>query len=436
VFLRRADAEQRARSAELEIESIHRRNEQRMQSLVQNFWLFFGGATSLFDLTNYCLQGEELRSEYVELQQENMHLNHEIMAREQRSSMLDDRLFAAQSELKKDIYANIYRGAKLQKQHAQLEQEQRRLEEETSTALTPDEMRERLMAKVQEDNAYIENAQRHLEQLEALCSTHEETLRQKRAQLTDSAKGSEHTTNYEKLVERDKKITEFLTTFPQERTDAQTQKDNLQASIVGLLNHISKGMGVQQSLQAANVPSSAALGDLKDELGFKKEQMQNSEQTLSHLQKELEKRQAELDKINALDSKISVELTTLNDKVKEMESDLVKFSNIDAQVQMANDQKKSLLMEKQRCKSKRDALQARAALCQQKLERQKQELQDSDVYKKLDALEQKARANGQNIYTIADFVTTRERETDYEEIQKHSLQLTQQINQLLVQQPV
>lgn len=35
VFLRRADAEQRARTAELEIESIHRRNEQRMQSLVR-----------------------------------------------------------------------------------------------------------------------------------------------------------------------------------------------------------------------------------------------------------------------------------------------------------------------------------------------------------------------------------------------------------------
>jgi hypothetical protein len=54
-------------------------------------------------------------------------------------------------------------------------------------------------------------------------------------------RGSEHAQNYEKLVERDKKITEFLDSFPQEKTEALNQKTALQQSIVGLMQHISKG---------------------------------------------------------------------------------------------------------------------------------------------------------------------------------------------------
>lgn len=59
-------------------------------------------------------------------------------------------------------------------------------------------------------------------------------------------------------------------------------------------------------------------------------------------------------------------------------------------------------MEKQKCKSKRDALQTRVGQLHQKLERMKLDLQDSEVFKKLDALDQKARVLGQNIYTVAD----------------------------------
>ncbi len=62
----------------------------------------------------------------------------------------------------------------------------------------------------------------------------------------------------------------------------------------------------------------------------------------------------------------------------------------------------NLLMEKQKCKSKRDALQTRVGQLHQKLERMKLDLQDSEVFKKLDALDQKARVLGQNIYTVAD----------------------------------
>lgn len=321
VFLQRADTEQRARAVEQEIEGVHRRAEQRMASL-----------------------GDERRAEYARLQRENRQLLEDIHAREQRIAQLDDRAFDAQGELKRDVYANVQRGLKLKRQHAQLEAEQQRLEEETSSALTPDEMRERLMAKVKEDTAFIEQAQARLEACDAQIAAHTDSLREKNEQLRDGAKGSEHAANYEKLVERDKKITDFLAQFPQDKAEALAMKDALQTSVVGLLQHISKGVAVQQTLGGASAsaaaPTSAALGDMKDELLFKQGQMQNSEQTLGHLQRELEKRQGELEKINSLDSKISVELQTLNDKVKQMEADLVTFANVDGLAQMATEQKK------------------------------------------------------------------------------------------------
>jgi hypothetical protein len=76
-------------------------------------------------------------------------------------------------------------GVKLQKQHASLLEEHRRLEEETSSALSPDEMRERLMAKVKEDTAFIESAQRKLEQMDALIGNLGDQVRAKQQQLKD-----------------------------------------------------------------------------------------------------------------------------------------------------------------------------------------------------------------------------------------------------------
>ena len=211
---------------------------------------------------------------------------------------------------------------------------------------------------------------------------------------------------------------------------SQVAKSKGQQAVLGLLQHIAKGVGVQSSLHGG---AGGNMGDLKDELAFKQEQMQHSEMTLSHLQKELEKRQAELDKVATLDSKIGAELNTLTSRTAAMEADLITFAKVDGLRDQAAELKKTMLMEKQKSKNKRDALQQRVAVMQQRLEKQKQDVNDSEVFKKLDSLDQKLRAQGQNIYSINEFVTARERESDYESIQVQTNQLLGQINTFLIQ---
>ena len=96
-----------------------------------------------------------------------------------------------------------------------------KLEDELNSAQSPEEMRERLMAKVKADTAAIEATQRKTESVTAALPGLREQLKQKEGLLQDSSKVAEHAANYDKLVERDKKINEFLDSFPRDHQEAQ-----------------------------------------------------------------------------------------------------------------------------------------------------------------------------------------------------------------------
>lgn len=86
----------------------------------------------------------------------------------------------------------------------------------------------------------------------------------------------------DQLLERDRKITEFLNNFSTEQLALTNQKLELQNNVASLLQFISRGILNQQNLTSNNI-SASALGDMKDELAFKQEQTQNSESTLVRL---------------------------------------------------------------------------------------------------------------------------------------------------------
>ena len=172
---------------------------------------------------------------------------------------------------------------------------------------------------------------------------------------------------------------------------------------------------------------------MKDELLFKKEQTQHSEGTLQRLQKELEKRQDELEKINTLDSKLSVEFSTLGEKIKQMETDLIMFQDLDGLKSRHEEIKHNLMREKQRTKSRKDSLQLRANTLNSQLDKFKQELQENETMKKMEGYEQKLRVLSSSLFSVNENIQSREREGDYQSILKNIMSVCAQINELLIQ---
>eukprot|EP00455_Lapot_gusevi_P006037 TRINITY_DN12580_c0_g6_i2.p1 TRINITY_DN12580_c0_g6~~TRINITY_DN12580_c0_g6_i2.p1 ORF type:complete len:600 (-),score=185.03 TRINITY_DN12580_c0_g6_i2:75-1874(-) len=405
IFLKRQQHDKEAKEMEDEVERIHQRAEQRLQAL-----------------------GEASRDEYSGLQAENVRLQNEVNEKEMQVAHLDNKIQQLQLELKKEQYQNIHKSHRLQKQLVTLREERQHLEEEASAALSPEEMRERLMAKVKEDNAMIASMERKIQQYGDLLENYQTQIGEKKEQIKEFQKNSEASKKYELLYERDKKMQEFIERFNETKAEELATKTRLQQSIVGLMQHISKGIQMEQNLPDAN-----KFDEMKGELGFKMQQMQNAESTLAHLQKELEKRQQELDKINNLDSKISIELNALNQRIEQMQVELVSFQKIDELKNAASEARKNLMMEKQRTQNKKDALLQRSEAIHNRLQKQQQELKDNEIMKRLELLENKIKEYAKNIFGLNEFIVTRERESDYETILGQVNQITSQINQLLSQ---
>ena len=91
------------------------------------------------------------------------------------------------------------------------------------------------------------------------------------------------------------------------------------------------------------------------------------------------------------------------------------------------------MLEKQRAKSKKDMLSLRVNFISSNLDKVKQELQESDVNKKLDSLEQKLKSINANIFNLNESIIVKEREGDFESVRNNVLLTCQQINSLLVQ---
>merc|ERR1712176_367000 len=97
-----------------------------------------------------------------------------------------------------------------------------------------------------------------------------------------------------------------------------------QCAITSLLEHISRTLEEQDS-----IPTQQRLLEMRDEATFKERQLESSQETTSRLIMERKQRETELLKIETLDEKIQAELTSLQQRMDLMRSDMIEFDNVD-----------------------------------------------------------------------------------------------------------
>ena len=341
-------------------------------------------------------KGQETYDQYLALQTEARQTLLHVYRREEVLSRLRASEHAAENKLRNDAYKTHFRGLELSKRRLELEERRRELVEETSGAQTIEEMRERLLLKTKEDSAIVNATQQHQQRLEQSIEALQAQIREKEAQKENFKQFEAISAKYEALYQRDKKMQEFIDKFEFTQQSDATQKASLQNMILALLEHISE----QEAQNAASQDVDTPFSEMRNNLQFKEQRLQNSQNTLETVKKELERRRAELAQVQTLGEKIDNEVVSLKQKMDEMQHEAHQFDHIEELKEREAHTKQSLEQDLAIVQEKRAAMHVHVQQLSAEFESIKRKLSENDTWNRLDLLEQKMRTCAQTAYSL------------------------------------
>ncbi|DAZ99426.1 TPA: hypothetical protein N0F65_004059 [Lagenidium giganteum] len=412
IFILRQEQEKAVRRMEEEMNEIHMKHQEKINQLAP-----------------------QKLQRYKELLEEHHQTEVEIEARSQELEMLMHAIHQKEAELSADRFRDEYE--QLEKQARRLQRERDLVQDEAKTALMdPNEARALLLAKVKDDKAKLETLEKVLAVAEDENSELRKTLSEMKNEMEERVSGGKDGTDpaqkYELLFQRDKEMTAFLESYPAKKEEELKAQRQTQMMIIKLLEHISSGMAKEDKLLPT--ANSTNLEEMKSDLSFKERQLESSVTTKQRLAMELQKRQAELEKVNTLDTKISLELSSLLQKMDTMTNDMGEFGKIDSLKETHQQTKQYLQRMKQQYIRRRDAMKQQVNALNLQLENLKQETANHDTAKNLDALEQKLRHHEQNIFHLREYIDTKSREINYEHVKQDCIKTLQELNALRIKQ--
>lgn len=371
--------------------------------------------------------GDEVAAEYRDGRDHLGALQQQRDKRVTQIRLMDTRIAQLRVTLQSSDYKMHEKGLGLKKLKTSLLAQRVELEDDTDASLSPEELKEKIRQKVKDANAEVEASERRLKDLDATVEKQHDAIRLKEQALAEAKKHAQKSKKYEAVYERDRKMQEFLDEFEGVFKAEMANKGTLKSTIVALMKHISSQIATSE-----NLPDASQLSDMKDELTFKEQKLNNSKNTLTLLESDLSLRKEELQKIENLDKKINAELSTLKDKITSMNVEMSQFKS-DAELKHdATEAKKKLLKEKQRTKKLKDASQHQVQIYGQAYNKRKKELAGNETMKRIDALEQKLRTYSSTVFSLQDFIDSRKRESDYESIRQQVNEIAKSINKNII----
>ena len=230
---------------------------------------------------------------------------------------------------------------------------------------------------------------------------------------------------YQELYQRDKEMSELIDTFDATKAKEVAKTEKAQEEVVQLLQSISRKLAMQET---SGDMTDEKLAEMKSDLDFKRDAMDQSVSTSERLQHELAQRKTELEKIETLDEKIGAEIVQLEEKLKAMEEELVVYEDLNALRHKAAQQRSDALAAKADAEGKIGALKARAAQAKKNHDDLKDKLAKDDVATALDELEAKIRHQEQTIWVLTEYIETKGSEAFFEPVAEECLNIIQGIN--------
>lgn len=187
------------------------------------------------------------------------------------------------------------------------------------------EARERLQNRMKQDNAEIKQLDKQIDDDTKIVSQYKQTIKDIESDMRDKGNSDDRGNNYEVLYKKEKEINEFTEKFEQDKEQYEREIRESQSIIAQMLEHMQKSLARQNRL-----PSQQQVTEMKDDLKFKQELLENSETTAARLKVQHEQIKQDLDKVKNLEGRIKKEMEQAEQKIESMNSDINhKFQNTD-----------------------------------------------------------------------------------------------------------
>ena len=111
-----------------------------------------------------------------------------------------------------------------------------------------------------------------------IVSQYKQTVKEIEQDMKEKNTSEDRGNNYEVLYKKEKEINEFTEKFEQEKLEYEKEIKDSQTLIASLLEHMQKTMARQNKL-----PTQAQVTDMRDDLKFKQDLLENSETTAARL---------------------------------------------------------------------------------------------------------------------------------------------------------
>lgn len=358
---------------------------------------------------------------YRKLLEESQGAQKEASDRQGEVDQLNARIREAEGALKESGYRDEYN--RLEGRERSLQRELEGLRSDLKIAGSdPKDAHAKLLEKVKEQK-------RRTRECESDIGAAREEIASMRRHLDELASGAGDrgsdgaSEKYEKMLERDKLMSDFIEGFDAKRDDLQQKQRVAQDTIVALLQHISQGLESKSSL-----PSEQRLQDMKDEATFKERQLKGSTRTLQDLQGHKRRAEQELAKLQNLDVNINNELQELASNMDKWREEMAAFEDLDGLRSSAADTMAYLEDMRERHLRRRDSIRQQVSALSRSHEDVKRQLSRSETLSDLEALEKRLKFHEQNIFNLKEWTEERGRATDYVAVKESVMKITEALN--------
>ena len=187
------------------------------------------------------------------------------------------------------------------------------------------EARERLQNRIKQDTAETKQLEKQIDEDSKIVNQYKQTVKDIEQDMKEKNTAEDRGNNYEVLYKKEKEINEFTEKFEQEKQEYEKEIKENQNLIAQLLEHMQKTLARQNKL-----PSQAQVTDMKDDLKFKQELLENSETTAARLKVQQDQIKQDLEKVKNLEGRIKKEMEQAETKIESMNDDINnKFQNTD-----------------------------------------------------------------------------------------------------------
>lgn len=402
IFLQRQKEESRVRKIEAKIAEIRKSVDRRIEMLAP-----------------------EKLQKYKQFAEEDFVLSRNIDKMSQHIDSMKSNLTKLENRVRHDTWRGEF--SNLERRLEDRKEELEMLEQEfEAMSLDPQAAREYLLKRVRYFSESIKETEKKIKEAERENENNSQMLQDLTVDIEEREGKTQDSKKYEVLFQRDKEMTEFLERYPAMRKEQLEDQEKTKQMIVALLEHISTDLNRQ-----TNIPTKESVEDMKNDLSFKKRQVNASQNTQQRLEQELHKRTEDLKKIDKIGEKIEKEFSTLTSRMTKMSDSMSSLENIEQLRYEAQDTATKLRSLIKSYEERRDTVRQQLPLINRELDGISASL-ECETNGNLKAQEARIRVNEQNIFKLNEFIRKRSQESNYKDLKKKCMNLVNEINQTVI----